>query len=65
MPIKKSKEKSKPVEEVTPTVPTFAKFKNVTKRNVFTSAGVAHAGCEVFIPIEEGGITKGWKPCQK
>ena len=60
--------KSEVVEEVKKTktpAPTHSFYKNTTKRNVFTSAGCVHAGREVFIPVEEGKITKGLEECQK
>ena len=46
-------------------VPTHTTYKNVTRRNVFTSGGTVHAGDEVTIPTDEGAITKGLEPCQK
>lgn len=36
-----------------------AKFKNTTKRNVFTTHGRVGSNCEITIPGDEGELTEG------
>ncbi len=48
-----------PIIEIVDTKPSFATFKNVTKRNVFTSKGRVGAGQTVEVTFSEGEETGG------
>lgn len=52
-------EKKAKKETIKKESPTSGDFKNVTKHNVYTSAGRCGAGEVVNIPFSEGEITKG------